>query len=77
MGSRFLKMDFTRNELLLFPLAEVPIQTPYSDCRKRSDTLQAYSMEEILAEKLCALIGRTEPRDLYDIHYILMHRLAN
>lgn len=77
LGSRFLKMDFTRDELLLFPLTEARIQTPYSDCRNRSETLQAYSMEEILAEKLCALIGRTEPRDLYDIHYILMHQLAN
>jgi len=25
-------------------------------------------LREILAEKLCALIGRTEPRDLYDVY---------
>jgi len=25
-------------------------------------------LEEVLTEKLCALIGRTEPRDLYDTH---------
>lgn len=33
--------------------------------------LWVYSLEEIMAEKLCALLGRTEPRDLFDIHYLL------
>ena len=70
-------MDFTRDELLLFPLAEAPLHSPYSDCRSRNQTLRAYSPEEILAEKLCALLGRTEPRDLFDVHYILAHDLAD
>ena len=77
LSSRFLKTDFTRDELLLFPLVEAPLQVPYSDCRGRAETLHVYSPEEILAEKLCALLGRTEPRDLYDIHYMLDHRLAD
>ncbi|MCP4362716.1 MAG: nucleotidyl transferase AbiEii/AbiGii toxin family protein, partial [Chloroflexi bacterium] len=77
LSSRFLKVDITRDELLLFPLLENPLQTPYSDCRGRTETLQVYSLEEILAEKLCALLGRTEPRDLYDIHHILGQRLVD
>jgi predicted nucleotidyltransferase component of viral defense system len=44
------------------------------DCRSRNQTLRVYSPEEIRAEKLCALLGRTEPRDLYDVHYILCPR---
>jgi predicted nucleotidyltransferase component of viral defense system len=77
LGSRFLKADFTRGELLLFPLVEASLRSPYSDCRGRTETLCVYSPEEILAEKLCALLGRTEPRDLFDIHYMLTHRLAD
>jgi len=77
LGSRFFKADFTRDEVLLFPLVEASLRVPYSDCRGRAETLRVYSPEEILAEKLCALLGRTEPRDLYDVHYILVHRLAD
>jgi len=77
LTSRFFKADFTRDELLLFPLIKVPLQAPYSDCRGRTETLRVYSPEEILAEKLCALLARTEPRDLYDVHYLLTHRLAD
>jgi predicted nucleotidyltransferase component of viral defense system len=77
LSSRFFKVDFTRDEVLLFPLIEAPLRAPYSDCRTRNQTLLVYSAEEILAEKLCALLGRTEPRDLYDVHYILEHDLAD
>jgi predicted nucleotidyltransferase component of viral defense system len=77
LGSRFFKADFTRGELLAFPLVDAPLRAPYSDCRERAETLRVYSPEEILAEKLCALLDRTEPRDLYDVHYMLTHRLAD
>jgi len=77
LGSRFFKTDFTRDELLLFPSAEAPLRSPYSDCQGRTETLCVYSPEEILAEKLCALLGRTEPRDLYDVHHMLAHRLVD
>jgi predicted nucleotidyltransferase component of viral defense system len=77
LSSRFVKTDFTRAELLLFPLVEAPLQIPYSDCRGRTETLLVYSLEEILTEKLCALVGRTEPRDLYDIHYLVTEHLVD
>jgi predicted nucleotidyltransferase component of viral defense system len=50
---------------------------PYSDCRGRNETLRVYSTEEILTEKLCALLARTEPRDLHDVHYMLSYRLVD
>ena len=74
LASRFLKMDFTHNEVLLFHLGKARLLTPYSDCLKRDEMLLVYSLEEIMAEKLCALLGRTEPRDLFDIHYLLTQR---
>ena len=77
LSSRIFKADFTRDEVLLFPLVEAPLQVPYSDCQGRTETLWVYAPEEIMAEKLCALLGRTEPRDLYDVHYLLAHSLVD
>jgi predicted nucleotidyltransferase component of viral defense system len=70
LGSRRLKVDVTRNELLLYPLVDRPLQAPYSDYPAHA-ALPTYSLEEIIIEKLCALIGRTEPRDLYDVYWLL------
>lgn len=69
MGSRHLKVDLTRGELLLCPPAERPLQASYSDY-PAGVTLPTYTLEEIMAEKLCALLGRTEPRDLYDVYWL-------
>lgn len=73
LGSRHLKVDFTRGELLLYPLTERPLQAPYSDY-PTGVKLPTYTLEEILTEKLCALLGRTEPRDLYDVHCLFEWR---
>jgi predicted nucleotidyltransferase component of viral defense system len=69
LGSRHLKVDVTRGELLLHPPAERPLQAPYSDY-PAGVTTPTYTLEEILTEKLCALMGRTEPRDLYDVYWL-------
>jgi uncharacterized protein len=66
-GSRHLKVDVTRGELLLYPLSERKLVAPYSDYPADA-ALSVYTLEEILTEKLCALMGRTEPRDLYDVY---------
>ncbi len=71
LGSRDIKMDFTPNEELVFPLNSRDILARFSDCDSLHRPLNVYSLEEILTEKLCALIGRTEPRDLYDAHFLL------
>ena len=73
MGSRTLKMDFTRGELLVNPPRTAELKTPYSDYP--SDVgIATYTKREILVEKLCALMGRTEARDLYDAWWLLESR---
>lgn len=69
LGSRHLKVDITRGELLLHSPVERPLLAPYSDYPP-DVTLPTYPLEEILTEKLCALMGRTEPRDLYDVYWL-------
>jgi predicted nucleotidyltransferase component of viral defense system len=67
---RRLKMDFTRGELLVNAPIRRELKAPYSDYPK-AVTLATYTINQILAEKLCALMGRTEPRDLYDVWWLL------
>jgi len=74
LGSRHVKADFTRGELLLHPLADGTLQAPSYDDYRTGVTLPTYSLEEILTEKLCALVGRTEPRDLYDVYWLFESR---
>ena len=69
LGSRQLKVDVTRGELLLYSPTKRRLQAPYSDYPTGVTTL-TYTLEEILTEKLCALMGRTEPRDLYDVYWL-------
>lgn len=38
----------------------------YTDLPEDSVELQCYPLSEILIEKMAALMGRMEPRDLYD-----------
>lgn len=45
----------------------------YSDLPENSFFLQCYSLSEVLIEKMVALMGRTEPRDLYDFWYLTEH----
>jgi predicted nucleotidyltransferase component of viral defense system len=63
-------MDFTRNELLVNDPTEAELKAPYGDY-PQAVRLPTYTISEIFAEKLCALMGRTEPRDLYDVWWLL------
>ena len=77
LASRFIKVDFSRDEALEFPLRREPLQAGYSDCQERDVRLVVYSLEEILVEKLRSLLTRTEPRDLYDVHYLLTNQVVD
>ena len=68
LGSRFIKIDFTLKEKVLFNINHLFIQSFYSDIIKKQ--INTYSLEEIMVEKLCAIIGHTEPRDIYDIYFL-------
>jgi predicted nucleotidyltransferase component of viral defense system len=77
MEKRELKIDISKDEDLVFPLENKVIRSDYSDRLERGDTLQVYAMKEILIEKLRSLLSRTEPRDLFDVHFILTNQLVN
>jgi uncharacterized protein len=69
MGSRDLKIDITRGEILETDIEHRNIYRDYSDLEEGFQ-LQCYSLAEVLIEKMTALMGRTEPRDLYDFWYL-------
>ena len=69
MGSRDLKIDITRGEILETEVETKTIFRNYSDLEEDFQ-LQCYSLAEVLIEKMTALMGRTEPRDLYDFWYL-------
>jgi len=69
MGSRDLKIDITRGEVLETDIEYRNIYRNYSDLAE-DFKLQCYSLAEVLIEKMTALMGRTEPRDLYDFWYL-------
>jgi uncharacterized protein len=75
--NRFLKVDFSRDEKLIFPTGKKLVQSHFSDCQAQQAEIVVYSLEEILVEKLRSLLTRTEPRDLYDIHYMLANRMVD
>ena len=62
-----IKLDMTvpEKEEILLPLETREIIHPYAD--DFHARIQAYSLEEIMAEKIRALFERTRPRDLYDV----------
>ena len=69
MGSRDLKIDITRGEILETETEIKTIFRNYSDLEEEF-SLKCYSLAEVLIEKMTALMGRTEPRDLYDFWYL-------
>ena len=66
---RDIKIDMTLVERLIFPVQLRGVVSEYTDAIEKE--ILVYSLEEVLTEKLCAIIGRTEPRDVYDAHFLL------
>jgi uncharacterized protein len=64
-----VKVDITRKEVMEFPAILKLVFIHYSDLKDFE--VLCYSLEEVLIEKMCALMGRTQPRDLYDLWYLL------
>jgi len=69
LGSRYVKVDITRGELLEFELEKRTVFAEYSDFDEDFKIL-SYSLSEIVIEKMAALMGRTIPRDIYDLWYL-------
>lgn len=51
----------------------VPASEPPMHAEIEQQRIQVDTAHEILVNKLCALLSRTEPRDLYDIRALLEH----
>lgn len=67
---RDVKIDITRGEIMEFEIEYRKVFREYPDLPEESFSLQCYSLPEVLIEKMAALMGRTEPRDLYDFWYL-------
>jgi predicted nucleotidyltransferase component of viral defense system len=70
-----IKVDITIKEKLVFKPVYKPLLRPYGEFADLpgDSKIQVYSLGEIAAEKLVALMDRTrtEPRDLYDVWYLI------
>ena len=64
-----IKLDLTKpeQERMILPLRKMPVLHPYSD--NCSAIVLAYSIHEIIAEKIRSIFERTRPRDLYDLWF--------
>lgn len=70
-----IKIDFTVNELLLFPIKRkrfFKLYEEYNDVPRNAEIL-VYSVEEIFVEKIISILDpkRNEPRDIYDLWFLL------
>jgi predicted nucleotidyltransferase component of viral defense system len=68
-----VKIDLTSDEVLATPVAKRSILHPYSDSADLNAHVTAYSIGELLAEKIRALVERCRPRDLYDVINVYRH----
>jgi predicted nucleotidyltransferase component of viral defense system len=65
-----VKLDLSKNEVLIDTPHLSPLLHDYSDADHVIAPIQSYSMDEIFAEKCRALVERTRPRDLYDVVHL-------
>lgn len=69
-----IELDFSFDETVLFPIKNLPIKHRYSDGERFTNlNIPAYSLEEVLTEKIRAFYQRSykAPRDFYDVWYLL------
>ncbi|MBI3332954.1 MAG: nucleotidyl transferase AbiEii/AbiGii toxin family protein [Candidatus Omnitrophica bacterium] len=73
-----VKVDITIRERLVFPLVDRPVLRSYNEYTDipAHAKVRVYSLEEIAAEKMVALMdrARNEPRDLYDAWHLFTGR---
>jgi predicted nucleotidyltransferase component of viral defense system len=70
-----IRLDLTGYETLVLPPQDRAVHHPYSDAKPLNLSCAVYPLEEMLAEKLRAMLRRSRARDLYDV-WQLMTRYA-
>ncbi len=77
---RAIRLDVTRDELLLLPATPCHLFHVYSDAEALGQIeIACYALDEILAEKIRAVGGQRRfaiSRDLYDIHQLIARGVA-
>ena len=68
-NNKKVKVDISRSEKLEFQPVTKQAVIEYSD--EEEFSLLCYSLEELLVEKLRCVMQRMQPRDYYDIWYLL------
>ena len=68
-SNKKVKVDISRSEKLVFDAVTKPAIINYSDLQDHE--LLCYPLEEVLVEKLRSTMQRMQPRDYYDIWYLL------
>jgi predicted nucleotidyltransferase component of viral defense system len=63
-----IKVDISKDELLLFDLETKPLFSTYSD--HIDSFVKCYSLSEVMTEKLRSLLSRQQARDFYDLWYL-------
>ncbi len=75
IGDKTIESDYVLTWTLL-ALANSPLRDRLA-FKGGTALKKIYAPDYRFSEDLCALLGRTEPRDLYDIHYIFEENLAD
>jgi len=69
-----VRLDITSHEPVLDGVARRAVFHAFPDVLPPETTVGTYTIDELFAEKLRALLERTRPRDLYDVVFILENR---
>jgi len=68
-NNKKVKVDISRSEKLVFEVVKKDVILTYSD--QQPHQILCYPLEEVLIEKLRSIMQRMQPRDFYDIWYLL------
>ena len=71
IGNKKIKVDITRQEQIEFDVVKKPVFAEYTDLQNEKIQIKSYQLQEVLIEKMAALMRRTQPRDFYDLWYLL------
>jgi predicted nucleotidyltransferase component of viral defense system len=70
-SAKFIRIDINKNELLYYTPVEQKITSEYSDLTNENISLNCYSIDELVAEKMRALMEYNHSADVYDVWYLL------
>lgn len=68
-----ITIDVTLYEKVVLPLAQRQLHHPYPDKDACQAVIAVYPLEEMLAEKMRALLRRRYARDVYDLWFLFKH----